>query len=151
MRDCLDPQFTLDPILVTDNFFDLTAQLKNKCFAWNVITNCPKDDTPPELDWNCYRPDYCIAPKKRSLQGNFAPNTNTVYPNPIKIGETLSFPIQYVEEATFIQVLDVNGKIVKSFTPSTNKVTIDAQWSKGVHFLKINTGTNTIINKFLIY
>lgn len=76
--------------------------------------------------------------------------TITLYPNPTSSKANLN--LKGLSTKADIQVLDIQGRILKSYTlnPNTTSLELDlTDLSKGLYHLRIDTKTNTIIKKII--
>lgn len=68
----------------------------------------------------------------------------SVYPNPF----TTELRIELDEPATFVEVIDSQGRLVQTYQPNTSLVSIDATtWANGLYSIRISTDTGTLIRK----
>ena len=68
-----------------------------------------------------------------------------IYPNPSK--STINIKLDSSEPINQILVLDIEGRLVKSFSPNSNKINV-SDLTKGIYFLKVITRERTLTKKF---
>jgi hypothetical protein len=70
-----------------------------------------------------------------------------VYPNPVKMGETITLDANLPEndwENTFIQLLSLDGRIMKSLKALEQKTSIVTPTIQGVYILRLTTGSGDV-------
>jgi hypothetical protein len=122
--------------LISDNSFKTIATIKanNKAFNYSFINNSPLINT------NYYRlkiNDFdgkTTFSKTISLENNHLIEQLTIYPNPVN-------DVLFIEnaEGKNIEIINVLGQIVLSFSPTNNQFPITINELKsGIYFIKIN-------------
>jgi hypothetical protein len=69
----------------------------------------------------------------------------SIYPNPTSDNITIETP-----QKSEIEILNIQGQSIKSFTAISNKTTIDVSgFAKGLYILKVKTEKGIAVNKFV--
>jgi hypothetical protein len=70
-----------------------------------------------------------------------------VYPNPVKMGEIITVDANLPEndwENTFIQILSLDGRVMKSLKALEQKTSVAAPNIQGIYILRLNTGSGDV-------
>ncbi len=73
-----------------------------------------------------------------------------IFPNPVRSGSIVHINLQNKYYLTKIELLDINGKLIKVDFPENN-ILIPSNLSKGLYFIKIYESHKTHMQKLLIY
>jgi hypothetical protein len=74
----------------------------------------------------------------------------TIAPNPAATYINISSPLQLVPIAIEIEIVDIHGQLIKSITTDKAHTIIDiSSFAKGIYFLKLKTGKNISVKKFI--
>ncbi len=66
----------------------------------------------------------------------------TAYPNPVRLGNTLTVPFESIVGAESVRMMDINGRVIQELSQDDNSFEVDASWFPGVYFIQvINNGT----------
>ena len=75
----------------------------------------------------------------------------SVYPNPVT-GEKLTVDNKTTETVQLVELIDSNGKTVKTIKPNQIKTEIEtSSLRKGMYFLRIHTENKVLNEKIVVY
>lgn len=99
-------------------------------------------------------PDNWIINIKGTIDSIKSPGNNrnlfAFYPNPVKETLTINFNLKLHDEEKQIEILDVNGRLIKTYKTSENAIPLDISYlSDGFYFIKVISLNNTYSYKFI--
>lgn len=85
------------------------------------------------------------------LDGNAKSNKDVIiYPNPVEMGKTLSLPAQQLIDVQSVEILNFKGQLMQSLIPNGKDISINANWTAGIYFLRLQKEDGVMTRKFII-
>lgn len=119
-------------------------------YFWQVRSVC-QDQPKITSDWS-EKASFTTNPQR--MENASEVTMMEVYPNPVSISTSVSFSLP-VESDVVIDVLDVNGRLVKSiaadhFSEGSHEVKFDTGFlTAGIYFLQVRTSTGILVKKMV--
>ena len=136
----------VDPIPVDTNYLVLEGDLKDACFAWEVIAICAQEKLSPPSEQKCHNSVPSLDPEWETI--SISPNPSNGVVN-FRVKTTYDTPVT-------IEIHNFYGNFIKSFVLHTkanksNELTWDgSSLAKGVYFVTFKTTGNTIQKTIII-